>query len=30
MNGTIDFNTSPEGGLELEIEIPSPYPSIRK
>jgi signal transduction histidine kinase len=30
MNGTIDFNTSPEGGLELAIEIPSPYPSIRK
>jgi signal transduction histidine kinase len=30
LDGTLDVNSAPEGGLELEIEIPSPYPSIRK
>jgi hypothetical protein len=30
MDGTLDFNVPREGGLELAIEIPSPYPSIRK
>jgi signal transduction histidine kinase len=29
LEGTLNVDTSPEGGLELEIEIPSPYPSIR-
>jgi len=29
MEGTLDFSVPADGGLELEIEIPSPYPSIR-
>ena len=28
LGGTLQVTTPPEGGLELEIEIPSPYPSI--
>jgi signal transduction histidine kinase len=28
MDGTLEFRSPPEGGVELEIEIPSPYPSI--
>jgi len=28
MDGSLNFSSPPEGGLELEIEIPSPYPSI--
>ncbi len=28
MGGSLSFSSPPEGGLELEIEIPSPYPSI--
>jgi len=30
MDGTLDLASRPEGGLALEIEIPSPYPSIRQ
>lgn len=30
MDGSLNFSSPPEGGLELEIEIPSPYPSIQK
>jgi signal transduction histidine kinase len=30
MDGTLEFNSPPEGGLELEIEIPSPYPSTAR
>ena len=29
MDGTLDFSVHPGGGLEFEIEVPSPYPSIR-
>ncbi len=29
LDGTLEFKTPQNGGLELEIEIPSPYPSIR-
>jgi len=29
MDGTLDFSIPSDGGLELEIEVPSPYPSIR-
>jgi signal transduction histidine kinase len=28
MDGTLEFRSPSEGGVELEIEIPSPYPSI--
>ena len=30
MEGSLNFGSPPEGGLELAIEIPSPYPSIQK
>jgi len=30
LGGTLEVMSPPEGGLELEIEIPSPYPSIRE
>jgi signal transduction histidine kinase len=30
LDGTVAFNSPPEGGLELTIEIPSPYPSTGK
>ncbi len=30
MDGTLDLTSRAEGGLALEIEIPSPYPSIRQ
>jgi signal transduction histidine kinase len=29
LDGTLEFKSPQNGGLELEIEIPSPYPSIR-
>lgn len=29
LDGTLRFTSPPDGGLALEIEIPSPYPSIR-
>ena len=29
LDGTLKISSSPGGGLELNIEIPSPYPSIR-
>ena len=29
LDGTLRFRSPPEGGLTIEIEIPSPYPSIR-
>ena len=28
LNGTLAVNSLPDGGLELAVEIPSPYPSI--
>ncbi len=29
LDGTMEVTSPPDGGLELRIEIPSPYPSIR-
>jgi len=29
LNGSLQVTSPPHGGVELEIEIPSPYPSIR-
>lgn len=30
LGGTMKINSPPDGGLVLEVEIPSPYPSINE